>query len=124
MIQNYDFSDAHQIASALNTCPIFSDNTELDGFLFYHKDGSYTYGESPLVLWLYSFMVEEVMPMFNVHDFYNEKPENYTNYLQFIQEFEAERDKGKRKTDKMDTETSHAQESVIESINLELQGEY
>lgn len=124
MIKNYDFKDAHQIATALNTHPIFSDNTELDGFLFYHKDASYSYGESPLVLWLYSFMIEELLPMFNVHEFYNKKPENYSNYLQFIHDFEEKRQLNRCKINKMDTETSHAQDSIDESINLEKHGEY
>lgn len=131
VIDTYDFADSLQIDQCHNTHPIFSDGTELDGYLYYHKEGSYTFGESPLVLWLFPFMVEELMPMYKIHPCYNElKPENYSTYLQYISDFEEKRKrKSGRKSSAMDFETStdtvNDEEDVIQqSIDLEMHGEF
>lgn len=44
------------------TLPLFKNDTPiLDGLLFYHKFAHYTSGVTPLVGWLYPFMVNEVL---------------------------------------------------------------
>jgi hypothetical protein len=34
---------------------------QLDGLLFYHKKAHYTFGASPLVVWLKAYMVPEIL---------------------------------------------------------------
>lgn len=50
VLNSYDFGDSHQIHQCFNTYPLFPDDIELDGFLFYHKEGCYVCeDENPLV---------------------------------------------------------------------------
>lgn len=45
-------------------CNVFAacyDFTQLDGLLFYHKRTHYTFGPSPLVLWLKAYMLPEIL---------------------------------------------------------------
>lgn len=57
----------------------FSINFTLDGFLFYHKEGHYTYGVTPLVTWLKAYMLPEIFNI-NLPDLFYEKPDDYTNF--------------------------------------------
>lgn len=125
LIDSYDCADHLRVTQCYQTCPIFNDETELDGYLYYHKEGSYTFGECPLVLWLFPFMVEEMIPGHQVHPDYNEKPENYTNCFEFIKAFNDKRkNKSRRsKNTSMDFETS-TEDPVQQSIDLETHGEY
>lgn len=128
VIDTYDFNDPDKISECYNSFPIYTDGTELDGFLYYHKEGSYTFGESPLVLWLFSFMVEEVMPTYKVNPHYNTlKPETYKSYLQFINDFQRKKNRRRSKTNEMDFETSTEiidEDAIQDSINLEKYGDY
>lgn len=132
IIDTFDFADPLQISHCYNEYPIFTDGTELDGYFYYHKEGSYTFGESPLVLWLFPFMVEELMPAYKVHPHYNTlKPESYSNYTQFIMDFNEQRKKKTRrsKNSTMDFETTphiieEDQDPIQESIDLEKYGDY
>ena len=130
LLETFDFSDSPCITSCYNKHPFFEDGEEIDGFLYYHKEGSYTSGETPLVLWLFPFMVEELMD-FKVHSFYNTlKSDTYTDYKKFIYDFEQNRKKrGRRsRTSEMEVETSENTEFEIDpvqqSIDLERFGEY
>lgn len=90
LLRSYDFSDTFSIRTCFQTYPIFTDGTDLDGYLFYHKEGSYTVGESPLVLWLFPFMIDELFDTYRVNPCYHSsKPDSYTNYIDFITEFES-----------------------------------
>ncbi|XP_053616901.1 snurportin-1 [Plodia interpunctella] len=62
----------------------------LDGLLFYHKRAHYISGETPLVGWLYPFMVPEVLGSdITVNPNYMlEKPKQYVDQATFIQNFE------------------------------------
>jgi snurportin-1 len=130
MIDTYDFNDPMAIAHCYETHPIFTDGTELDGFLYYHKEGSYTFGESPLVLWLFAFMVEELMPPYKVNAHYNSlKPDNYSNYKQYISDFNEKYKKKERRSkgSEMEFEISTEiieEDPVQQSIDLETYGEY
>lgn len=75
-----------------------NDSRQLDGFLFYHKESAYIQGSTPLVGWLFAFMLPEIfnLPTFN-GCFMDEKPSNYTNYMAFIEEFN-QKQKSKKKT--------------------------
>lgn len=72
--------------------PIWPNNQpELDGFLFYHKEASYVHGQTPLVGWLFAFMIPELfnVPSINEH-YFNDKPANYTNYMDYIKQFDED----------------------------------
>lgn len=121
LVPTYDLCDHFDARKCFETFPIFPDGTELDGYLFYHKEGSYTAGETPLVLWLFPFMIDELLQNFKTHPSYLlTRPSSYTNYLDFIKEFDenmANRRKKKTGTKKSE---SMEHEPINESGDLEV----
>ncbi|XP_068626830.1 snurportin-1 [Battus philenor] len=70
--------------------PHFESNVPLlDGLLFYHKKAHYVAGETPLVGWLYPYMVNEVLgPHIVINSMYEaERPDDYINQADFIEKF-------------------------------------
>ncbi|XP_014478637.1 PREDICTED: snurportin-1 [Dinoponera quadriceps] len=55
----------------------------LDGLLFYHRNGYYKFGFSPLAVWLKPFMLSEIFGIF-VPSPYDEKPDGYIDYKHYI----------------------------------------
>lgn len=95
-ILDFDFVNPQSVYEVFQKYPMFDDGGKLDGFLFYHKESLYTCGESPLILWLFPFMIDEVLTMYKVNPKYNqERPLNYTNYLDYIKEFTDKMEKKK-----------------------------
>lgn len=117
LLNNYDFNDPYAIRTCFQTHPLFKEGAELDGYLFYHKDGLYTAGSTPLVLWLFPFMVDELFDTYKVDPFYHsEKPEAYSNYLDFIREFDEQlKNRKKKVTSKIKVEAEQETMDVIES---------
>lgn len=78
------------LAECLTKYPIWSeDRPQLDGILFYHKESSYVHGRTPLVGWLFAFMVPEVFDVCNVHPQYvAQRPADYVNYKKYIEDFD------------------------------------
>ncbi|XP_072944619.1 snurportin-1 isoform X2 [Epargyreus clarus] len=70
---------------------------KLDGLLFYHKEGHYVPGQTPLVGWLFPFMVPEVLGSdISIHESYAAgKPKNYVDQATYIQNFEEKARKKK-----------------------------
>lgn len=98
VIEDYDFIYTNSVKECFQKYPAFDDGAPLDGFLFYHKESSYSCGKSPLVLWLFPFMIDEVLNFFHIHTTYmNQRPLDYTNYLDYIKKFE---EKMKKKEDR------------------------
>lgn len=84
----YDLAEDDDIIKCLSSNTFFKNSsTELDGLLFYHKEASYTHGITPLVGWLFPFMLEEVIGMRFNDERLNKFPSNYTNYLDYIEYF-------------------------------------
>ena len=110
LLPHFALTDPYAVSSCFDSFPMFQNDVELDGYLFYHKEGSYTAGETPFVLWLFPFMVEELFNDFKVNSsYYQSRPGNYTNYLQFIKEFDENSKKRKKKpniSDSMELETT------------------
>ncbi|VVD04111.1 unnamed protein product [Leptidea sinapis] len=82
----------------------------LDGLLFYHKKAQYFSGETPLVGWLFPFMVPEVLgPDIQMRpEYFEGTPSDYVNQADYIQKFEAEANIKKRRSrtnNSMDTES-------------------
>ncbi|XP_046806971.1 snurportin-1 [Lucilia cuprina] len=64
LLENYDMSNEERTFVALQRYPLWVDNRpQLDGFLFYHKKSHYVYGTTPLVCWLFAFMLPDVLQM-------------------------------------------------------------
>lgn len=79
------------IGSALANLPNLD---SLDGLLFYHRDGQYTKGRTPLVTWLKPFMLSEVLGIF-VPALLNEKPDGYIDFKYYILNSRAKKRKEK-----------------------------
>jgi len=80
--------DELHLRKTFNKYPIFPHNSpELDGILFYHTEGFYTRGETPLVGWLKPFMIPEVFKVEIVEPYMALMPSNYETYSLYIEEF-------------------------------------
>ncbi|XP_022232866.2 snurportin-1 [Drosophila obscura] len=89
LLNHYDFEDASAIEEILQKYPIWQENQpKLDGFLFYHKEASYVCGTTPLVCWLFSYMLPDVVDL-PVNGNYV-APEDYQPrlVLQYMEEFD------------------------------------
>lgn len=71
----------------------------LDGVLFYHRDGQYTKGRTPLVTWLKPFMLTEVLGIF-VPTPLDEKPDGYIDFKYYILSSKA-----KKRKEEVETQT-------------------
>ncbi|XP_055841783.1 snurportin-1 [Episyrphus balteatus] len=107
-IRFYDFENTTSVSIGFQQFPLWEDNSpELDGFLFYHKEASYTFGTTPLVGWLFAFMVPEVLDFSVSPEYMTQKPENYSGYFKYIIDFDEAMAKKKykhRRSGKMDSE--------------------
>ncbi|KAG6452354.1 snurportin-1 [Manduca sexta] len=105
-----------------------NNNPSLDGFLFYHKRAHYVSGETPLVGWLFPFMVPEVMgeDVKISQAYLIQKPIDYTNQAEFIQNFNRKHAKKQRKIGcAMDTSEmvkNENDDSVDQSISSNKKG--
>ncbi|XP_031633315.1 snurportin-1 [Contarinia nasturtii] len=112
VIEKYNCGDEMEFNEFLSKWPIWTNNQpELDGFLFYHREASYVNGTTPLVGWLFPFMIPEFfnVPFFN-EQFSTDKPADYVNYLAFMNQFD-ENLKKERKNHK-NKRTEHMDEDV------------
>lgn len=66
---------------------------EMDGLLFYHKKTHYTFGSTPLVVWLKPFMIPEILGFDVPEKAMAQKPSDYVNYQQHMINFEQERER-------------------------------
>ncbi|XP_023176046.2 snurportin-1 [Drosophila hydei] len=89
LLDYYDFEDASAVEQALQRYPQWEGNQpQLDGLLFYHKEASYTCGSTPLVCWLFAYMLPDVLSL-PVHSGY-EAPDDYlpSAALEYMDEFD------------------------------------
>ncbi|XP_055626440.1 snurportin-1 [Toxorhynchites rutilus septentrionalis] len=95
IIPFYDCKDRNQIEECLSRYPMFPENTRLDGLLFYHKESNYIYGKTPLVTWLFPFMVPDVLGedlrLTINHHYLQRIPTKYTElgYRAYMEHFDA-----------------------------------
>ncbi|XP_017096271.2 snurportin-1 [Drosophila bipectinata] len=62
LVDHHDFDNTSAIEETLQKYPLWDGNKPaLDGFLFYHKEASYVCATTPLVCWLFAFMVPDVL---------------------------------------------------------------
>ena len=121
----YDCANEMSIESCLLMYPQFDGDTPaLDGFLFYHKESSYVKGKTPLVCWLFAFMIPEVLHFDTINfNYLSQKPENYVDYQSFIVQFDMDLAKKKKrhrrshgKQIKNDMEVAVEDLSAVETI--------
>ncbi|KAJ3660664.1 hypothetical protein Zmor_005103 [Zophobas morio] len=55
-----------------------------DGILFYHREGHYVFGRSPLVGWLKTFMIPEILHIDVDSSHLCSKPEDYQSIQQYL----------------------------------------
>ncbi|KMQ86790.1 snurportin-1-like protein [Lasius niger] len=68
----------------------------IDGFLFYHRNAQYNFGCTPLVTWLKSFMLSEVLGIF-VPSSLDEKPNDYINFEHYMENINAKKNDYKKR---------------------------
>lgn len=140
IIEKYNCGDEVALNEFFAKFPIWPNNQpKLDGFLFYHAEASYVHGKTPLVGWLFPFMIPELFEVPNLNENYLKgKPDDYTNYLTFMKQFDEnieikrKQRKNKNKTERMEEGCNGAGEEgdgecdvariVKESMELEKEG--
>lgn len=90
------------ISSALSELSL----SPLDGLLFYHREGQYTKGRTPLVTWLKPFMLPEVLGIY-IPTPLDEKPDGYIDYRHYILN-----SKGKKKGESLETSMEIADDNL------------
>lgn len=96
------------------------ESTQLDGFLFYHKESLYVKGRTPLVLWLFPFMIDDFFDpsQYKVNPAYITKPDDYTTARMYMDEFDRLRMMKNHRRSKnsslMDAEDSNCFDRTIE----------
>lgn len=89
IIERFDCGDDVAVNQVVSMYPIWPNGPELDGFLFYHKEASYVHGTTPLLGWLFAFMMPDFFDCPNMHDRYmDEKPADYMDPSTFMEEFD------------------------------------
>jgi hypothetical protein len=76
---------------------------QIDGILFYHKRTNYTFGSTPLVVWLKPYMLPEMLEVEVSETLLAERPDNYSNYaahLEYVAEAKKKREEERLKKGK------------------------
>ncbi|XP_060066371.1 uncharacterized protein LOC132546666 [Ylistrum balloti] len=87
------------ISEAVNTA-----NFEIDGVLFFHKKTHYTFGSTPLVVWLKPYMLPEILNIQVIDKIMENRPDSYTNYAAHMSVVAAEKEKAKEQRKQRDCE--------------------
>ncbi|EFA00641.1 Snurportin-1-like Protein [Tribolium castaneum] len=86
----------------------------LDGVLFYHKEGHYVFGDSPLVWWLRTFMLPELLNIDVPPLHLRNKPDDYESIQQY-----SSKKKKKSKKESSDSMEMEQLENECENVDLE-----
>uniref|UniRef100_A0A182PMH0 Snurportin-1 n=1 Tax=Anopheles epiroticus TaxID=199890 RepID=A0A182PMH0_9DIPT len=129
LLPSYDLADGAAMDACWSHYPAFPDDKpRLDGYLFYHKQSQYVYGKTPLVVWLFAFMLQDVLKLpaglINGLHLAN-KPARYTgNYAEYIEEFDRmqatrrRRNHTRKKAQQMDTTGESVQSDMTTDATL------
>lgn len=119
-VKYVDLAEDGTYMEMLETFPMYENNVpELDGLLFYHKESSYVHGKTPLVGWLYPYMIHEVLGFSGVHPTYKAmEPPGYSDLPTYIKFFKAKMErKANRSRLRKELETIDAMEE--ESVDFD-----
>ena len=61
--------------------------------MFYHKEGHYTPGNSPQLLWLSPYMAEEVLEVVVPEHYMEAKPKSYIDFATFVEKTKEQNEK-------------------------------
>lgn len=67
-----------------NSFVVNENELNIDGVLFYHKEGHYVFGNSPLVGWLRTFMLPEMLNIDVPSIHLQNKPEDYESLQEYL----------------------------------------
>ncbi|KAG5872859.1 Snurportin-1 [Gonioctena quinquepunctata] len=68
-----------------------------DGVVFYHKESHYTFGSTPLVAWLASYMLPEILQIDVPEEYMARKPKGYVCQKNFLEQLKTRKRMGNRK---------------------------
>ncbi|GAB1600680.1 snurportin-1-like [Argonauta hians] len=68
-------------------------NFSVDGVLFYHKRTHYTFGSTPLVVWLKTYMLPEILDISVPEKMLANMPPSYLNYSQHLLNVQKEKER-------------------------------
>ncbi|KAL4227737.1 hypothetical protein ACF0H5_013173 [Mactra antiquata] len=91
----YKFIPLHFHACAQDNLQqvINSTTYAMDGCLFYHRKAHYTFGRSPLVVWLKPYMLPEILNIEVSEQVLQQKPANYLSYAAHLEEVRVRKEK-------------------------------
>uniref|UniRef100_A0AAG5D838 Snurportin-1 n=1 Tax=Anopheles atroparvus TaxID=41427 RepID=A0AAG5D838_ANOAO len=117
----YDLARPDSLERCWARYPAFTDDSpRLDGFLFYHKQSHYVYGRTPLVTWLFPFMLNDVLklpPGLVSEQYLMAKPASYTgDYAAYIKEFDRLQQLRKRRPRGSRGNAGHQMDTTTESV--------
>lgn len=94
-----DCANICDVEHFLSTYPIWDNNTPaLDGFLFYHKESIYVQGKTPLVCWLFPFMIPDMLPVEGINcNYMKDKPIDYIDHWTYISNFDRSQELKQKK---------------------------
>ncbi|XP_037944938.1 snurportin-1 [Teleopsis dalmanni] len=108
LLDKYDFAYIDSVEETVKRFPYWPDNKpKLDGFVFYHKESSYVFERTPLMCWLFPYMITDVLGIPSSIRY--KKPTDYigaTQYMHFLNENEMK--KIKRNNEKLKSEPMDA----------------
>lgn len=70
---------------------------EIDGLLFFHKATHYTFGSTPLVVWLKPYMLSEILDIDVPVQQMSHRPTDYTCYNDHVQKWKVEEEEKTKK---------------------------
>ncbi|RZF44741.1 hypothetical protein LSTR_LSTR000693 [Laodelphax striatellus] len=120
--------DKSTLAESMSRYPMFENNEpELDGLLFYHPEVFYTAGTTPLVGWLKSFMLPEVLSISVSDKYLAENPPSCNSVNDYIEWFNLnsknkskQKRHGRNKLLKIDTQQKEIDTDLSSEMNSEL----
>lgn len=117
----HNIEDISIVNTLLQRNPMWDhENTQLDGFLFYHKESLYVKGRTPLVLWLFPFMMEDFFDPseYKLNPAFIVKPDNYVSARMYMDDFDRLKMKKNQRRSKnsslMDADDSNSLDMTIE----------
>jgi len=84
----------------------------VDGLLFYHKEARYTPGQSPLVLWLKTYMLPEILGIPIPEWIQSKVPSDYKGYRDAVDKFNMKQKKFEKYLAKIPNEDSSKKMSI------------
>ncbi|KAK0055215.1 snurportin-1 [Biomphalaria pfeifferi] len=92
----------------------------IDGLLFYHKRTHYTFGSTPLVVWLKPYMLQEILGITVPDHQMTHMPKDYSNYADHMKKVEEDKNKIQQEKQSRRTKTRQGQKNKM-SLEMELE---